>query len=268
MKLNYKKIGEGNDSLIIIHGLYGSSDNWLTIAKLLLDKFTIYLIDQRNHGKSPHSEEMNYEVMAQDLLEFMESNAINKSNILGHSMGGKTAMRFALKYPEKVNKLVIVDIVPKSYGLFSNYAKITNDHQLIVNALLSIEPEEYATRSQIDKDLQNAIPNTMVRSFLLKNIGRNGDKTLYWKLNVKAIKNNLQAIMEGFSDLTSAFVFPTNKDVIFISGENSPYVQDEDMKDIRKFFPSAQLTTISNAGHWVHAEQTEDFIKTLNYFID
>jgi len=268
MELFHKQVGQGKENLIILHGLYGSSDNWLSIAKYLEDIFTIYLLDQRNHGQSPHSDLMDYEIMAKDLNDFMDQQNISSAVILGHSMGGKTAMRFALMFPQKVDKLVVVDIAPKSYGTFSNYARITNDHQIIINALLHIDPRMFSSRSQIDHQLQKDIPNNMVRSFLLKNIGRNDDKTLLWKLNLKAISENLHHIMDGFSDLIVENTFPDKKHVFFIKGENSPYIMEEDMKEVRHFFPSAQLATIPNAGHWLHAEQTRLFIDTLLYFIE
>ncbi len=268
MKLFSKHIGTGDRNLIVIHGLYGSSDNWLTIARNLEDICNIYLIDQRNHGLSPHSSEMNYEVMADDLNEFMIQESLESAIIMGHSMGGKTAMRFALKYPQKVEKLLILDIAPKSYDGFSNYAQITNDHRSIVDALLSVNPKEFSSRSGIDKFLKDKIPNNMVRSFLLKNVGRAEDKTLFWKLNIQAISDNLHNIMSGFNDLEDNGGFPEKKEVYLIRGANSPYVQEEDIQSVRKLFPSAQLTTIPDAGHWLHAEQPEIFVKTTRYFLE
>ncbi len=268
MELFSKHIGNGEQNLIIIHGLYGSSDNWLTISRHLEDICNIYLIDQRNHGRSPHSSIMNYEVMADDLNDFMIQEGLESAIIMGHSMGGKTAMRFALKYSHKVEKLLILDIAPKSYDGFSNYAQITNDHRSIVDALLSVNPKEFSSRSGIDKFLKEKIPNDMVRSFLLKNVGRAEDKTLFWKLNIQSISENLHNIMSGFSDLGDSDRFPENKNVYLICGANSPYVQEEDIQSVRKLFPSAQLTTIPNAGHWLHAEQPELFVKTTRYFIE
>lgn len=267
MKLFFKQIGRGDVNLIILHGLYGSSDNWLSIARLLEEHFRIFIIDQRNHGRSSHSSEMNYALMADDLKEFMDDQQLDSSVLLGHSMGGKTAMRFALKYPHKVEKLVVVDIAPKPYGETNNFGKITNDHQSIVDGLLSVNPLDFSSRSEIDRFLKSSIPNGMVRSFLLKNIGRREDKKLFWKLNIEAISENLHEIMDGFSYLDPAPVFPKEKDVFLIKGANSPYVQDEDMQQMRNYFPSAQLATIPDAGHWLHAEQTELFIETLKYFL-
>ncbi len=268
MNLFYREFGDGDKNLIIIHGLYGSSDNWVTIAKLLMDHFHVYLVDQRNHGQSPHNSQMDYASMAQDINEFMDHHNLKPASVMGHSMGGKTAMTFALLHPERVDKLLILDIAPKSYGSFSNYAKITNDHRNIVDALLSIHPEEYNSRSEIDKALKEDIPNNMVRSFLLKNIARNEDKSLYWKLNITSISENLDQIMDGFSDPIPDTHYPENKEVFLIRGGDSPYVQEEDMQHVRSYFPSAQFTSIPNAGHWLHAEQPEYFIKTVKYFLD
>ncbi|TLX77188.1 alpha/beta fold hydrolase [Labilibacter sediminis] len=268
MELFYRQFGEGPVNLIIIHGLYGSSDNWVSIARILEPYFSIYLIDQRNHGQSPHSDEMNYAVMAEDLKSFMHQHDIKKSIIMGHSMGGKTAMEFALRNPEMVEKLVVLDIAPKSYGSQSNYAKITNDHRVIVDALLSVNLKDHPTRSSVDKQLKPFIHNDMVRSFLLKNVGRGEHKQLYWKLNIQAISDHLLSIMDEIISEGSVVEFPQDKDVIVIRGYESHYVQDEDMQAFRNYFPSAQLATIPNAGHWLHAEQTELFIKTLKYFLD
>ncbi|WP_235208170.1 alpha/beta fold hydrolase [Saccharicrinis fermentans] len=268
MQLFFRELGQGSRNLIIIHGLYGSSDNWLTIARLLGDEFRIFIIDQRNHGQSPHCDEMSYTLMADDIKHFMLQQNLDKAIVMGHSMGGKTAMAFALQNPNLVEKLVILDIAPKSYGGFSNYAQITNDHRAIVDALLSIDPSQHHSRSSVDKALKDKIPNNMVRSFLLKNIGRADDKQLYWKLNIKAISDNLTKIMDGLDEFDAAEEFPAEKAVILIRGAQSPYVQDEDMQQVRKYFPSAQLADIPDAGHWLHAEQPDIFIKTVKYFLD
>lgn len=265
--LFYKELGECNSEvLIVIHGLYGSSDNWLTVSKHLQDKFHIYIVDQRNHGQSPHSHEMNYDVMADDIKGFIEDHHISNPIVMGHSMGGKTAMTLALKYPYLIEKLVILDIAPKSYGNYSNYAHITNDHRSIIDALLSVKLEEHKSRTSVDKFLKPAIPNTMVRSFLLKNITRKDDGSLSWKLNLPVLSENLHHIMDGFSDKEYG-EFPMDKTVVLINGANSAYVQEEDLQLVRHYFPSVQTATIPDAGHWLHAEQPELFLKTLLYFI-
>ncbi len=267
MELFYREFGDGDRNLIIIHGLYGASDNWVTIAKSLQDNFHIYLIDQRNHGQSPHSDDMDYQFMSNDLNEFMEHNGLDEAIIMGHSMGGKTAMHFALAYPQKVAKLFILDIAPKSYGSYSNYAEITNDHRTIIDALLRVNLKEHASRQSVDKELQVDIPNKMVRSFLLKNLGRDEDKNLFWKFNLKVLSEHLHDIMNGFSDINGKVSFPDDKPVFLIRGENSPYVHEDDMQEVRTFFPSVQSANIPDAGHWLHAEQPEIFLKTVLYFM-
>lgn len=267
MKLFFRELGQGNNNLIIIHGLYGSSDNWLSIAHLLEDKFRVFMVDQRNHGQSPHSNEMDYSLMADDIKELMQEQKLTKAIIMGHSMGGKTAMLFALKYPLLVDKLVVLDIAPKHYSIHNNFAKITGDHRTIIDALLSINPSDHSSRNEIGQALKQGVPNNMVRSFLLKNIGRDSNKKLFWKLNIQAISDNLDKIMDGVSEFDAAEEFPEVNTVVVIRGTKSPYVQDEDIQQVRKYFPSAQLADIPDAGHWLHADQPELFIKTLRYFL-
>ena len=267
MKLFFRELGQGDENLIIIHGLYGSSDNWLSVARLLEDKFRIFLVDQRNHGQSPHCDEMDYTLMADDIKEFMQQQKLSKATIMGHSMGGKTAMLFALKNPLLVDKLVVLDIAPKHYSKHTNFARITGDHRAIVDALLSINPAEHSSRSSVGKALKQSVPNSTVRSFLLKNITRDSDKKLSWKLNIQAISDSLDKIMDGVSEFDAADEFPEHGTVVVIRGSNSPYVQDADIQQIRKYFPSAQLADIPDAGHWLHADQPDLFIKTLRYFL-
>ncbi|MBS2097131.1 alpha/beta fold hydrolase [Carboxylicivirga linearis] len=266
MKLFFREYGSDGPKLIILHGLYGASDNWVSIARQLQNDYHVYLIDQRNHGQSPHDSEMNYTVMADDLHEFFLDNKIEKAHLAGHSMGGKTVMRFALTYPELIDKLVVLDIAPKSYASYSNYAQITNNHSLIIKSLLKLEYKEAKSRTDIDKQLAQYLPSKTLRQFLLKNIDRTKAGDYQWRLNLPVLKENLENIMDGFSDLDPEahhVALPS----IFITGEKSGYVMDEDTLIIRKYFKDAEIVTIPNADHWLHAEQPELLVKTLAYFL-
>ena len=266
MKLYYREIGDKGPVLIIVHGLYGASDNWMSIAKPLSDYFKVYVIDQRNHGQSPHHPSHTYDDMSNDLEEFMDDQKIEKAHLLGHSMGGKTVMRFALQYPEKTDKLIVADIAPKSYASFNNYALETNKHDHLVHAMLKAPIYSFNTRTEIDDYLKKDIPNDQIRQFLIKNIKRSENGDFKWKLNINAIHENLNEILNGFSDLSpdeNKYTHPT----AFIKGEKSNYLLEEDMFTTRKYFPDAEFLTIPHAGHWLHAEQPDLFIKTVLYFL-
>ncbi|MDQ1769665.1 alpha/beta fold hydrolase [Labilibaculum sp. A4] len=266
MKLNYKKLGKGRP-LLILHGLYGASDNWLTIAKELSNNFTVYIIDQRNHGDSPHANSHTYQDLKEDLLEFMNDHKIEKAILLGHSMGGKTVMFFAADHPERVSSLLVVDIAPKNYSKISDYAPQTIDHSCIVKAMLNLDLSLYKNRTEIDAKLTESITSKRVRQFLLKNLKRDENKQFIWKLNIKTINDYLPQIMDGidgdrFAEGKGITAFP----VLFIRGEKSNYISDNDHNLIRTIFPKAEITTIPNAGHWVHAEQPKLLVKTVEYF--
>ncbi len=269
MKLFYRKYGEG-PSIIIIHGLYGASDNWAGIANMLGDHFEVFTIDQRNHGRSPHSPEHSYNLMKNDLLEFMDDHGIQESILLGHSMGGKTVMHFAASYPERVNGLIVVDIAPKSYASTSKSGNRSIDHQAIINALQKIDLGQVKTRTEADHQLKNDIASDKVRLFLLKNLHRNKDLSFTWSLNIDSLNKNLLEILEGidqkrFENGNSVTGFP----VLFIRGGNSPYVKDEDIILIKNIFVVADVVTIKDAGHWLHVEQPEQLVQTINeYFME
>lgn len=251
MELNYKSFGEGFP-IIILHGLFGTLDNWQTIAKKLAETNLVYIIDQRNHGRSPHKAEFNYSVMAEDLKDFMESQWIYEAHIIGHSMGGKTAMQFALNYPDMVNKLIVVDIAPKNYQ---------GGHQAIFDALFDLDLTKIPNRKEADEQLKEKIGDFGVRQFLLKNLTRSKLGGYEWKMNLPAIYQNYAAILSTIES-EDTFTNPT----LFIRGEQSDYVLDKDLKPIHNLFPIAQLETIAEAGHWVHAAQPAillDLVKTF-----
>ena len=267
MELYYREMGRG-EPLIILHGLYGSSDNWLNIGKALSETYHVYLVDQRNHGYSPHSDKHNYYVMRDDLMEFMQSQGLEKANFLGHSMGGKTALFFAVAYPDMVQRLMVVDIAPTPYQMLTETNPQALNHLNIMNALYNLDINTISTLKEADRQLADTIPYQRVRQFLLKNLKRDKDGTFRWLLNISAIRNELPAILDGldpenYKEKNAVFSFP----VLFIKGELSEYIQPEHMDAILKIFPNADIQTIAGAGHWVHAEKREEFLETANRFL-
>ncbi len=252
MKLNYKKVGEGSP-LIILHGLFGSLDNWMSIAKELSPNFEVFLVDERNHGQSPHSNEFNYVVMANDLYEFVQEHNIIKPIVLGHSMGGKTAMQFAMNYPNSLSKLIVADIAPKAYPVH---------HRQIIDGLLSLNFEVINTRQEADAELSKHIGDLSVRQFLLKNLYWIEQGKLAWRFNLPVINDNID--MVGV-DLNNVQLF--SKPTLFVRGEKSNYVLDSDFENIKNIFPNSGIETISNSGHWVHAENPTEFLEIVKSFL-
>ena len=266
MELFFRKYGQG-PTLIIVHGLYGASDNWVKIGKMLSNHFEVYIIDQRNHGRSPHHAVHNYEEMRNDLYDFMDVHNIKKALLLGHSMGGKTVMFFAHKYPERVNGLIVVDIAPKSYAMVNASFKKTVDHDTILSALLSVDFDLVKTRNDVDNFLSPTISSSRIRQFLMKNLHRNKDKTLKWSLNLNALRSNLEEILDGMNEKefekgNSITGFP----VLFIRGANSNYILDSDIGLINKIFPYAEIVSIKDSGHWLHAEQPDLLFHSVEDF--
>lgn len=253
MKLHSSILGEGK-ALVILHGFLGMSDNWKTIGRKYAENgFEVHLVDQRNHGRSPHSQVFNYEVMADDLKEYCNFHNLNNIYLLGHSMGGKTAMFAATETPELVDKLLIVDIGPKYYA---------PHHQDILEGLQAIEKEKLESRSEAEDILEPYVPDQGTKLFLLKN--------LYWKKkNELALRLNLGALVENVENIGQALeadrVF--KKPTLFIKGENSNYIQEKDKKQLKLHFPESEVVEIKNAGHWVHAENMEDFFHISFHYL-
>lgn len=252
MKLYHRELGQG-EPLIILHGLFGSSDNWMSIAKELEEHYKIYLVDQRNHGQSPHSDEFSYEAMAEDLNDFIEEHGIKNPSILGHSMGGKTAMKFAITHTDKWEKLIVVDMAPRAYPVH---------HSTILDGLKSIDVENLKSRGEADKQLAKSIKDVGTRQFLLKNLARKDEGGFEWKINLPVIDKNIEAMGEGIENRLAI-----EKDVLFIRGEKSDYIQDKDNILIVQLFPNSEVKTVKNAGHWVHAEQPEALLKMVTEFL-
>jgi pimeloyl-ACP methyl ester carboxylesterase len=254
MTLNYKDFGAGKP-LIILHGLFGTLDNWQTIARTLSADRLVYILDQRNHGRSPHTPDMNYELLCEDLKTFMEENWIFQADILGHSMGGKTVMQFALTYPEMVNKLIVVDIAPKKY---------VGGHEDVFKALFSIDLDSLETRRQAEEILNNQLKDKGTVQFLLKNLSRTADTGKFeWKMNLPALWQHYADIMADIPARADIFENST----LFIRGGNSHYVSDGDFQAALSRFPHAQLVTVENAGHWVHADKPNELMEIITNFI-
>lgn len=265
MDLFFRKIGKQGPPLIILHGLYGSSDNWISIAKLLENYFEIYLIDQRNHGKSPHSDEFNYELLSNDLFDFFAKHNIVRANLLGHSMGGKTAMHFAKNYPELINTLILIDIAPKNYSNNNSLELIT--HYKIIESLLSINLSLLKNREQADEELSKSIDSIKLRSFLLKNLHRNNSGQFEWLLNLKSLSINFKNIADGFIPELWKNIEITGFPVLFVKGGNSNYILEKDKLIINSIFPAAEIFEIPETGHWLHAERPIELSNKIISFI-
>lgn len=252
MQLNHKTFGQG-PPLIILHGLFGTLDNWQTLAKRWADHYTVVLVDQRNHGRSPHLDAHSYPLMAEDLKAFMEANWMYEASLLGHSMGGKTVMQFATHYPEMVEKMVVVDIGPKSY---------VGGHETIIQALNDLPLEKIDDRKEADAFLAERIPDFGVRQFLLKNLTREKEGGYRWKMNLPILTRDYPAILENIEPAESY-----DGPALFIRGEQSNYIQDGDLFLIQETFPAAELQTIAKAGHWVHAQQPKALYEAVSAFL-
>lgn len=253
MSLNYKKYGEEEQVLVILHGLFGSLDNWQSVAKELSAYYTVYIVDQRNHGKSPHYPEHTYSLMANDLKEFLVEQGIEQTHLLGHSMGGKTVMQFAIENPEFIQKMIVADIAPKYYA---------PHHQDIISALKSVDFNVCDSRQAVQDKIGESIKNKGVQQFLMKGLTWVEKGQLGWKFNLDVLSAQIHNIGEelvGFAYFTN----PT----LFMRGENSDYITEDDIDTIEEIFPMAQYATISDAGHWLHAENPSEFIEKAVDFL-
>jgi len=239
--------------LIILHGLFGSLDNWATLGRRLGERFQVFTFDARNHGSSSHRDEMTFEAMANDVSEFMAKQGIESTFLLGHSMGGKTAMLFAATFPTMVDRLVVVDIAPKEYGRV---------HDAVMDALTEIDLTKYQDRKHVDQALSLRIHDHATRQFLAKNLARDESGRFRWKINLRVIQEHYAEIMKGLPSALR-FVKPT----LFIKGGSSNYIVDEDAIAIRQMFPRSTLLTIKKAGHWVHVDAPEAMYKAVVRFL-
>jgi len=251
MKLHYQTFGSGRP-LVILHGLFGSADNWRGLAKNLAEYAYVITVDLRNHGRSPHSLEQSYELMAEDLRELLNELDLNAIDLIGHSVGGKVAMTFAQNYPELLHQLVVVDIAPRAYS---------DEHSKIFDALLALDLLSYSSRSEVDRALSVTLPNKAVRQFLLMNLALE-DGLLNWRINLPTLSESYPKLLHSVCD-NKIIDIPT----CFIRGGGSTYVGDDDVDLIKTIFPDSELYTIERAGHWVHAEAPELFqSKIIEFF--
>ena len=256
IQLNYKEYGLG-EPVVILHGLFGTLDNWQGIAKTLSTQYTVFTLDMRNHGRSPHTPApFNYDIMAEDVATFLQNNWIYEARVIGHSMGGKAAMQLAFSYPDLVKKLVVIDIAPKTYQ---------GGHESVLAALNSIDLTQLADRKEAEAQLMAQLQNdTSTVQFLLKNLSRRPATEgggFEWKMNLPVLMSEYPTIM---GDVTGdTFDKPT----LFVRGGDSDYILDKDWTAIQTRFPQAQLETIEGAGHWVHADQPQALVKTLADFL-
>jgi esterase len=254
MKLFFRKYGSGKP-LIILHGLFGQSDNWNTLAKKFGENgFEVFVVDVRNHGLSPHADEWNYEVMAEDLKELISDEKINSPVLLGHSMGGKVVMYFELLFSGTAEKIIVCDIAPRAYS---------SKHTDVIAALNSVDFEKVSSRKEVEMLLDNFHLDVGTKQFLLKNLywKDEASKKLAWRFNLKAITESYDNISAGVPKGNS------NVNALFIAGEKSDYITAEDKKEIRSIFPNAKSVTIKGAGHWIHAEKPAEFFETVIHYL-
>ncbi len=254
MKLYFREMGEG-PAVVILHGLLGSGDNWQRIAKELAKSYRVLLVDQRNHGRSPHGQQFDYPTMARDLNNLLSDLQIRSISLIGHSMGGKTAMTFAARYPHRLNKLQVVDITPR--------ASESPEFEIIFQAMMNLDLSSLYSRTQADERIKDKIRDPIVRGFILKNLGRNSESRIVWKPNVPVIYQQLGAISGALKLNEHVFEGPT----LFVGGGKSDYIREEDHALIRHHFPAANIEMIPGAGHWVHFEAPEAFLETTKNFL-
>jgi esterase len=252
MDLHFEVEGEG-EPLIVLHGLFGSLENWRPISRKLATRFKVLLVDQRNHGRSPHNNEMSYSLMAEDVRQVLLRQRLNTAHVLGHSMGGKTAMQLALLHPEMVGKLVVADMAPRAYP---------PRHQGIIDGMLALELSQFHSRKEIEAALAPAVPELATRQFLLKNVVRLEGGTFGWRLGLKEIGSN-------YLRLTEAVVgdAPFDKPALFVRGANSNYLSESDFPAIQRLFPKAVLRSIPEAGHLLHVQSPEFFSRVVTEFL-
>ena len=254
LTLYSRKVGENGPDFVVLHGLFGSGKNWRSFAGSLEEDFQVWTLDARNHGDSPHADSMSYQQMAEDVVRFFDGNELENVILLGHSMGGKTAMQLALQFPDRITALIVVDIAPVCY-----------DHQQkqlkLIEAMQGLHLAAEMSRSDIEKKLALKIPEKRLLSFLMTNLYRQNGQ-FQWRIGLEQIAAGMPYLL-NYPEVNSVFEGP----VQFIGGENSAYLKFEYHALIRKKFPESRITMLKNCGHWLHIEQPAAFQKTVNEFL-
>ena len=254
MKLFFRRMGQGNP-VIILHGLLGLSDNWVTFGRQLALDFDVIIPDLRNHGQSPHDADFNFPVLVEDLHELITDLGLHKVNLIGHSLGGKTAMQFALTYPDLPDKLVIVDIATRKYAP-------NPEHKMLIDAMSEVDLSAARSRTDVERQLEGKVRSVKLRQFLLKNLFWKDKETLAWRLDLPVLNGSLPRVLEEIPP-GKAFLKP----VLLVRGGLSDYATDEDLIGMLKQFPRTSVKTLANAGHWVHADAPGEFYREVHEFL-
>jgi len=253
MKLNFRKVGEGKP-VVILHGLFGSSDNWQTFGKQLAAKgYAVYMVDLRNHGLSPHNDVFNYQVLAEDVYELFVAENLQGALLIGHSLGGKTAMTFSFQRPEMISGLIVIDIAPRQYPVHN---------QNVLDALLKVDLNVIHTRKEVETILTSQLDDPGTIQFLLKNLYWKEKDKLDWRFNIPAISHQFQSV--GKETLPNR---PFDNPTLFIKGEKSDYISYDDERQIFDLFENVEIKTAPAAGHWVHAENPTWLMETVEEFL-
>lgn len=248
-----EKVGNG-PPLLVLHGLFGSSDNWRTVLRPLTDEYTVWFIDLRNHGRSPHTSTHGYPEMVADVLALMDQHGLAQATVLGHSMGGKVAASLALQNPERVRRLVVVDM-----GLKAN----PMSHAPQFEAMRAVDLTQATDRRTADAHMAQHEPDHTVRQFLMKSLARHPEGGWHWRLNLDTLQRDYARILAAVAPGKLPYPGPA----LFMRGEYSGYLPDADWPQVLQLFPQAQLTTVAGAGHWLHAEQPAAFMAQLTAFL-
>jgi len=254
VNLHYREYGTGKP-VIILHGLFGSGENWMSVGNALQEHFHLYLLDQRNHGDSPHTDTFSYPDLAEDVYQFIGAHSLETVSLIGHSMGGKTAMEFTLDHPDMVERLVVVDIAPREYPPRLEH---------LIFALRDLDLGTVKTRKDAEEALAETVQERKVRLFLLKNLERTGKNSFSWKINLDALASHYEEVVKSVEKKGRQFDGP----VLFIKGERSDYIEERDMDEIRSLFPRAEMKIIPQACHWLHAEAQSRFVELCREFLN